>query len=106
MAKFSSIFDLEEFYEYWLRQFKIAERDIKITSNETEYAFGTLFMELLINYTKLKINEELGINNSTNIQMLIVSGHGSTVNTQQFFMQFSLGGSWDYFQNPTFASQM
>ena len=106
MTKFSSIFDLEVFYEYCLRQFKVAEGDIKITSNETEYAFGTLFMELLINYTKLKINEDLGIIDSTNPKMLIISGHDSTVNTQQFFMQFALGGSWDYFRNPTFASQM
>ena len=106
MTKFSSIFDLEEFYEYCLREFKVAQGDIKITSNETEYAFGTLFMELLINYTKLKINEDLGIIDSTNPKMLIISGHDSTVNTQQFFMQFALGGSWDYFRNPTFASQM
>ena len=91
MTRFSSIFDLEEFYEYCLRQFKIAEGDIKITSNETEYAFGTLFMELLINYTKLKIDEDLEINDSTNPKILIVSGHDSTVNTQQFFMQFALG---------------
>ena len=74
-----------------IRQFKIAEGDIKITSNETEYAFGTLFMKLLINYTKLKIDEDLGINDSTNPKILIVSGHDSTVNTQQFFMQFALG---------------
>ena len=50
-------------------------------------------MELLINYTKLKIDEDLGINDSTNPKMLIISGHDSRVNTQQFFMQFSLGGS-------------
>ena len=106
MSTFSTFFDLEEFNEYCLRQFKVAEGDVRITSNETEYAFGTLFMELLINYTKIKIDEDLGINNSTNIKMLIVSGHDSTVNTQQFFMQFALGGSWDYFRNPTFGSQM
>ena len=63
-------------------------------------------MELLINYTKLKIDEDLEINDSTNPKMLIVSGHDNTVNTQQFFMQLALGGSWDYFRNPTFASQM
>ena len=57
MSKFSFILDLEEFYEYYLRQFKVAEGDIKITCNETEYAFRILFMELLINYTKLKIME-------------------------------------------------
>ena len=106
MSKFSAIFDLEEFYEYCLRQFKVAEGEIKITTNETEYAFGTYFMELLINYTKLKIDEDLGIIDSTNPKMLIVSGHDSTVNTHQFFMQFALGGSKDYFRNPTFTSQM
>ena len=63
-------------------------------------------MELLINYTKLKIDEDLGIINSTNPKMLIVSGHDSTVNTQQFFMQLALGGSKEYFRNPTFTSQM
>ena len=63
-------------------------------------------MELLINYTKVKIDEDLGIINSTNPKMLIVSGHDSTVNTQQFFMQLALGGSKEYFRNPTFTSQM
>ena len=106
MTNFSTIFDLEEFYEYCLRQFEVAEGEIKITTNETEYAFGTYFMELLINYTKVKIDEDLGIINSTNPKMLIVSGHDSTVNTQQFFMQLALGGSKEYFRNPTFTSQM
>ena len=82
MSKFSFIFDLEEFYEYYLRQFKVAEGDIKITYNETEYAFRILFMELLINYTKLKIDEDLGIINSTNPKIFVVSGHDTTVTTQ------------------------
>ena len=109
MTNFSTIFDLEEFYEYCLRQFEVAEGEIKITTNETEYAFGTYFMEMLINYTKLKIDEDRGIINSTNPKMLIVSGHDSTVNTvntQQFFMQLAFGGSKEYFRNPTFTSQM
>ena len=106
MSKFSTIFDLEEFYEYCLRQFSVAEGESKITANETEYAFGTYFMELLINYTKLKIDEDLGLIDSTNPKMLIVSGHDTTVNTHQFFMQLALEGSKNYFRNPTFASQM
>ena len=106
MSKFSTIFDLEEFYEYCLRQFSVAEGESKITANETEHAFGTYFMELLINYTKLKINEDLGLIDSTNPKMLIVSGHDTTVNTHQFFMQLALEGSKNYFRNPTFASQM
>ena len=38
--------------------------------------------------------------------MLIVSGHDTTLNTQQFFMQFALGTSSNFSRNPTFASQM
>ena len=38
--------------------------------------------------------------------MLIVSGHDSTLNAHQFFMQFALGGSSNFSRNPTFASQM
>ena len=71
----------QEFYEYCLRQFEVAEGEIKITTNETEYAFGTYFMELLINYINLKIDEDLEINKSINPKMLIISVHGTTINT-------------------------
>ena len=106
MSNFSKFFDLDEFYEYCLRQFEIEQIQSRISTEERQYASGTYFMGLLINYTKLKIDEDLGINNSTNIKMLIVSGHDSTVNTQQFFMQFALGTSSNFSRNPTFASQM
>ena len=106
MSNFSKFFDLDEFYEYCLRQFEIEQIQSRISTEERQYASGTYFMGLLINYTKLKIDEDLGINNSTNPKMLIVSGHDTTLNTQQFFMQFALGTSSNFSRNPTFASQM
>ena len=73
----------------------------------TEYAFGNYFAKLLIDYTKLKIDEDLGKSSEEESpKMIIISGHDNTMATHHFFLQYALGKSNDFFRTPFFAAQM
>ena len=108
MTTFSGFFDLDEFYNYCVDVVSLRMGESKITSNITEYAFGNYFMKILLDYAKLKIDEDIGKSESSNInpKMLIISGHDSTMSTHHFFLQFALGKSMDFFRTITFSSQM
>ena len=107
LEKFSNYIDKEEFLNFSKRTFTVLQADRKVTSNATEYAFGNYFVKLLVDYTKLKIDEDLGKSpEKTNPKMIIVSGHDNTMSTNHFFLQYALGKSNDFFRTPFFASQM
>ena len=99
----------KELYDYCLKALNISFGEYTIVDNLTIYSRGNYFMELLVNNTKSKIDEEIGKNNRSstkNPKMLIISGHDNTVSRQQLFLIFALGKSMAFFRNPTFASQM
>ena len=108
MTTFSEFIDLDEFYNFCMDVFLLKVGETKVTSNITEYAFGTYFMRLLVDFTKLKVDEDIGKSESSSInpKMLIISGHDTSMSTHQFFLQFALGKSMDFFRTTTFTSQM
>ena len=108
MTTFSEFIDLDEFYNFCMDVFLLKVGETKVTSNITEYAFGTYFMRLLVDFTKLKVDEDIGKSESSSInpKMLIISGHDTSMSTHQFFLQFALGKSVDFFRTTTFTSQM
>ena len=108
MTTFSEFIDLDEFYNFCMDAFLLKVGETKVTSNITEYAFGTYFMRLLVDFTKLKVDEDIGKSESSSInpKMLIISGHDTSMSTHQFFLQFALGKSMDFFRTTTFTSQM
>ena len=107
LEKFSNYINKEEFLNFSKRTFTVLQADRKVTSNATEYAFGNYFVKLLVDYTKLKIDEDLGKSSKkTNPKMIIISGHDNTMSTNHFFLQYALGKSNDFFRTPFFASQM
>ena len=107
LEKFLNYFDKEEFLNFSKRTFTISQSERKVTSNATEYAFGNYFAKLLIDYTKLKIDEDLGKSSEEeNPKMIIISGHDNTMATHHFFLQYALGKSNDFFRTPFFAAQM
>ena len=63
-------------------------------------------MGLLVNYSKLKLEED--INNSSsgnsNPKMLIISGHDTTISAQQLFLLFAFGKSMDFLEVLLFFS--
>ena len=66
-------------------------------------------MELLVNYAKLRIDEDIkniSDNNGSSKKMLIVSGHDSTISAQEIFIINSLGKNLEFYRYPTFASQL
>ncbi len=110
LTKLSNLgINIKELYDYCLKALNISFGEYTIVDNLTIYSRGSYFMELLVNNTKSKIDEDIGKNNSSNAKspkMLIISGHDNTVSRQQLFLIFALGKSMAFFRNPTFASQM
>ena len=110
MTKLSSEgINLEEFYDYCQRLNYLTTRERMIDTNETTYIRGTYFMELLLNYTKLRIDQDNGknISNTTKIpKMVIISGNDDSLVSQELFLILALGNKMDLHRNPTFASQM
>lgn len=108
MNEFSKFIEIENFYDFCLRVFNFSLARDSISTNESVYFAGTYFMGLLVNYSKLKLEED--INNSSsgnsNPKMLIISGHDTTISAQQLFLQFAFGKTMDFFRSPTFASQI
>ena len=96
MTTFSEFIDLDEFYNFCTDVLFLKVGENKVTSNITEYAFGTYFMRLLVDYAKLKIDEDIGKSksSSTNPKMLILSGHESSMSTHQFFYNFLWENQW------------
>ena len=65
-------------------------------------------MGLLVNYNKLKIQEDISgknISNSTNPKMLIVSGHYTTISNQELFLISAFGKTIPFYRIPSFTSQ-
>ena len=108
MDEFSKFIEIEDFYDFCLRVFNFSFAAKSVSTNESVYLGGTYFMGLLVNYSKLKLEED--INNlssgNSNPKMLIISGHDSTISAQQLFLQFAFGKSMEFFRSPTFASQI
>ena len=74
--------NIKELYDYCLKALNISFGEYTIVDNLTIYSRGNYFMELLVNNTKSKIDEEIGKNNRSstkNPKMLIISGHDNTV---------------------------
>ena len=66
-------------------------------------------MGLLVNYTKMAIDQDLGKNISSNSKkpkILIISGHDSTVSKHEIFLIFAFGKTFEFYKFPTFASQI
>ena len=108
LEKFSELIDTKEFYSFCIEAFGLQQGKDRVTNNETEYASGTYLMKLLVDNTKLKIDEDIGKNESSNInpKIIIVSGHDTTLVTNYYFLESALGITRDYYRIPTFASQM
>ena len=106
--------DFEEFYNFCKRVLNETFSEIKPQNNKTlSYIEGSPSMELLINYAKLTVDEDIensSLNSenkkSSSKKMLIVSGHDSTLSSQQLFIINSLGKNLELYRYPTFASQL
>ena len=109
--------DIEEFYNYCLNSLKAQFRERYLQNNNTLFLSGTKMMNLLINNTKKKIDEDIKGNNTDSgsppgnsqpsPKMIIISGHDTTLSIQQIFLLNSFGLSLeDYYRFPSFASQI
>ena len=106
--------DFEEFYNFCLRVSNETLGEIMPKNNKTlSYIQGSPSMELLVNYAKLAVDEYIEssssnseIKKSSSKKMLIVSGHDSTLSSQQLFIINSLGKNLEFYRYPTFASQL
>jgi hypothetical protein len=106
--------DFEEFYDFCKRILNETFSDLIPQHNKTlVYIQGSPPMELLVNYAKLRIDEDIensSLNNTdskdSSKKMLIVSGHDSTISAQELFIINSLGKNLEFYRYPTFASQL
>ena len=104
--------NFEEFYDFCLRVLNETFGHIIPQNNKTRsYIQGTKYMELLVNYSKLRIDEDIknsASNNSVSSskKMLILSGHDSTISQQELFILNSLGENLELYRFPTFAGQI
>jgi hypothetical protein len=79
--------NFEEFYDFCIRILNETFSDLIPQKNKTlAYIQGSIPMELLVNYAKLRIDEDIensSLNNTdskdSSKKMLIVSGHDSTI---------------------------
>ena len=102
--------NFEEFYDFCIRILNETFSDLIPQKNKTlAYIQGSIPMELLVNYAKLRIDEDIkniSDNNGSSKKMLIVSGHDSTISAQEIFIINSLGKNLEFYRYPTFASQL
>ena len=108
--------NIEKFYDYCLRVFNVVYGEIIIygnMGNETVYIQASYFMELLVNYSKSKIEEDMAEKNVNNSKkssisqkMLILSGHDMTVSEQELFLIFAFNKTLDLYRYPTFGAQL
>ena len=90
--------NFEEFYDYCQRVNYLNTRERMIDTNETTYIRSTYFMELLLNYTKLRIDQDNGknISKSTKIpKLLIICVHDDSMVNQELFLFLALGNKMD-----------
>lgn len=99
MSKLSSEgINFEEFYDYCQRVNYLITRERRIDTNETTYIRGTYYMGLLLNYTKLRIEQDNGKNMSTSTKipkMVIISGLDDTLVDHELFLLLALGNKMD-----------
>lgn len=100
--------NFEEFYDFCLRVLNETFGALIPQNNKTlAYIQGSPSMELLINYAKLRIDEDIENSSLNNTKkMLIVSGHDSTLSAQEIYIINSLGKNLEFYRYPTFASQL
>ena len=106
--------NFEEFYDFCKRVLTETFAEVIPQNNKTlSYIQGSPSMKLLVNYAKLRVDEDIEnstlnntINKSSSKKMLIVSGHDSTLSTQQLFIINSFGKDLEFYRYPTFASQL
>ena len=110
----STNIDFEEFYNFCKRVLNETFSEIKPQNNKTlSYIEGSPSMELLVKYAKLTVDEDIENSSlssenkkSSSKKMLIVSGHDSTLSSQQLFIINSLEKNLELYRYPTFASQL
>ena len=100
--------NIEGLYDSCIRALNISFGEESFVNNETSFIKGTYFMGLLVNYSKLKIEEDISgknLSNSTNPKMIIVSGHDTTISNQVLFLISAFGKTMSFFRMPSFATQ-
>lgn len=101
----------DEFYKFCLKSFNVSFGEASIYTFEDEliYIRGNYYMGLLVNYTKMAIDQDLGKNISSVSKIpktLIISGHDNTVSKHEIFLIFAFGKTFEFYRYPTFASQI
>ena len=94
-----------DLYNLCLKTIGIYYSEYIIRTDEIFFLEGTEIMELLINYVKKSINDDI---NGKNIEpkMLIYSGHDITISKQEFFLIKAFGLNMSSYQFPTYGSQL